>query len=1009
MGDYTVRLNATRTTVACFELLPLRLEISDGPTTIDFGLENHPRMAAQFVEGGPMRLVVLRDPAADYPPPGGPLSPWPYRIVFRVGEGSTGSVRVLPRRGPTVVAQAVDVKPRSLFIAAAAGEFTLEVHAVPKPPDGSGTWANAETGPSEDSDSVTFTIVRAVVRPTVPPPPITIDVGDEVFVPLHPALYNPVTEARLGANDGQHYLDVANWMSMITSLRMDPLTATFEAVSIRTGQIENGTIVYLPVAYGLVYSHAGGPLSPVTFVPPVGPIALDDGRVKLDAPRQNCRFLRGRRPGTATILVHATAPGFSNQIDTDPEVTTITVEVRPKQPRLNVTPDYVQGTGPANRLMVASDWDEDAGALRGSLRIDVQATDTTATQDGTLVPYPHVLYDSLTRTQVSGRLAGNTMVLEAIVPLEPAENSSHHRTQTRRSFEIELTIDNPSILSFELPGVQLGANGTFTIYEPLRRFLKATGSGTTDVTVRLKRIPEPLPDELLEYDVTSAVRQVTVEIPKPLVAHLDVWSDDHFGSTPGADAIDLTTPGPLGPLIYDHGEVSGRVEHFDPAIANLDRVELVIQRPGFLDEVVDLRAAGWLEDDGSFAGPIGELRHLANDPINRLILRAWRPVNLAVDGAPSEATADLEATRPTISNVGTLSVGPEIVRRDIGSLTYEYGLATSAKVVESPVSGGDPLDLTSLRPVAYDPRSVTTPAMEVRDALGARRIAIVAENDFGRTVHEVAILTAAMPTLTLGEVVPSSAPSLPPEIALEDARDPNDSRRVGHHVEKVTLSFVVRFAHTLRGGEITDVDEPLPAPGNPMQASNRSVVLPFDLATLADGNNAFRLIARNDFDEVSRDITIHRRGNTFVSISARFEMETTDPNGTVSVSWRLNDDEPARFNQGSPDLSVTVPTDVESSRPDLLSWSVELLDADGNAAPESVNHFESQTGWIRGPDYESRRAFLIVPEDWVADHADNLRATFAPAQSLNMGAWVKFLSNNAVRQGGEIHGGTVIG
>ena len=137
-------------------------------------------------------------------------------------------------------------------------------------------------------------------------------------------------------------------------------------------------------------------------------------------------------------------------------------------------------------------------------------------------------------------------------------------------------------------------------------------------------------------------RELEIVVPEPLVASLASWEDSWFS---GANELDFTRP--EREVIHKAGTVRGAVAHHRPAWPSA-RIALEVQRPAGADLLYDLREGALAVDaEGAIAQAVADLRMSSAGGDNRLVLRAWKPINEVVGTGSRSPPRRSRRSRPS--------------------------------------------------------------------------------------------------------------------------------------------------------------------------------------------------------------------------------------------------------------------------------------------------------------------------------------------------------------------------
>jgi hypothetical protein len=829
---------------------------------------------------------------------------------------------------------------------------------------------------NKNSANTTYVIPRATVASTGATEHITLRVGDRRPLPMSLQVGRPDGLARVF--DGPLPLSFASKDAFEAERNVNwnevSLTTVVKKFTKRWGEVGYGP---LPFSLRLDHASSGPPASdsPVRFysiedaVPGVNLNQVFSDAVSGEYNDPHKLLVRGRRPGTGTISTVATNFFWPDRFEnSEIKCGSVSVTVTPAVLHLTAGPDP-DGESLADGTIILEDfWDGEA--LRGSLSFSVEAPMPNADPSNT-PPGPWPQYDSLKEAFLVGRVLPHALSIEEVYVLEEA-NVWEKGRKVRRSFRIELSIRDPSVVMFELPPeATVLASGTFEYYGPLKHILRAVGPGDTQVIIEIARPDEPISDDLVVYYMPIP-KLLFIKVPEPLIVEFAQWSDNWFSGGPGQGAMINLALAPAEPpeLIYNSGLLTGGARYHNPNSSS-ETIELLIDRPGQSRQTIDLLAYDAVNDDGTLSFNVTELRRLGNNGGNTLTLRAGKPINLVVNGAPDEESRILTGVLPIINTSAVFSTTSPVLRRNIGETSFRYSRAISAAIsdeVESSQDGSiSRMDLASVPEVAYLVKQVDVPNVTLPRIPGQHHVGIRAENQFGEMVDSGQIFIAPAPIATTNSNTWIVEPWNNPRVAYASG---THRLRIGNSNENIRADMVIQYALTVSredAGTRRTIAEP--AGYDPLIPSPFNIRVPRTGTLPQDAWTETTVRAENEFSVNSVLLGVHRRGDYYFWRGASLTINLVDNNIDLTMDvevWLPDDTSFTNFDQGGfwshSFADGRSPSGLPYERCEVKVF-ISLSDGTKEAAHSGVDLTNS--GAAEGPNYEHLLALFSPPQDAV--------------------------------------------
>lgn len=540
-------------------------------------------------------------------------------------------------------------------------------------------------------------------------------------------------------------------------------------------------------------------------------------------------------------LVHGRSPGqlnliFSGEATDDrykfPPMQTLGVKYQVEPVKLTMTLKPAPGDDFRGALLFEDNFVEledepNGGRLVSSFRLEVEREN-------------RVLYRSWEDATLEMEMPSPDVLLVKSIYKEDANGE-----RVQMPFQIECKSSDPSVVEFWQPA---GEAGEYFVRRNLDQIVSAISyQNPCEISVRLLGL-EPTPVELDVYQMPEP-EKLAVLIPPPLEAHLTLWEDNYFS---GPLAQSLESPGQVLEVIYASGRVSGSVKNRRGTRSE----EITLQlRPGNSspeDLSLQFFTDGPNQGDENFTSEVDRL----TEGTNVLELSAIKPIQRAMGLRPSRASATLNGVRPrAVSLEPPSSLGHTVLRRDVGSFTFEYSRAESAQLQEITDSGTTPLYTYG---ESYDSTGDTVPVTLKRET-GDHTLVFVAFNDFGHRDSNEFTMNAPPPTLTV-ECLTGASP-----------HEPGDRLHVGNSVRDVDVDVRLQFCL-----ECSIWRNSVPA--NPLRPSDPfNIFLDILNFSLNVGRNSFLFEAGNEFATETSDFVVRRRDAVF-DVEGRLSMSTYDSN-----------------------------------------------------------------------------------------------------------------------------------
>ncbi|UGS34279.1 hypothetical protein [Capillimicrobium parvum] len=897
---------------------------------------------------------------------------FPYAVALRPDAGLDPAVRAEPldpRTGSAVGhAQPVDVYVRPVYVDVVAGQGSMLVFLVPAL-TAAGNWAAAqdmvtrvlELGDGEADGSMPLRVAtnRLQITAAAPGP---VHVGRRFGLPFTIAVPPQEGAGGVGAAWARHPELVSS--ADFTTFLGDPTTPS---VALLLQQPRRPFVDR--------WGHAE--LTPLPFSVTLQAVYLDDTSpaLRLIDPDRLARrgqyrgesegyrfpeglgdYLFARRAGSAMLRI--SEPGLFGA-GLDFATADIPLEIEPIELILGLTSRGVA----SDQILMEDEWLDDEGVLVGGFDVRVSLPAIAVPPgDAALVYDSRTMPAYVSATVDPGELTIETIVVQQRTALsDPPDLFGPAGDNVRRSFRIRARIEDTSVAQFWLPADAAPSGAQADYVGDFGQIVRATGPGSTRLTVELLAIGDPLPEECVAYDMPPA-RELEIVVPEPLVASLASWEDSWFS---GANELDFTRP--EREVIYKAGTVRGAVAHHRPA-SQSERITLEVQRPAGADLLYDLREGTLAVDaEGAIAQAVADLRMSSAGGDNRLVLRAWKPINEVVGTGESVAAETLEAVAPVARDLafaaapGDGASPPRVVRRELPDMTWTAGRATHSELRARPPSGGT----TTLRAdatVAYDAEDVRGTRPSLPAETGTHRVEAVAYNDFAATASDTLTVVAPRPEVDVALSVPAGFAGR--------YRSPN---QVGASVARVSADVTVRFALTLEAsGPGVDEDD---SPDQPFQQRSFAFDLPPGPDELAVGDNAFRFTGRNEFGSGDRTEVVRRRDQVYDFDLVEVSLECLDDNRFLRADVILDGQQIDHVEQSFRVFWSVGPV-AESPSPlgfDLVSFEVLRQDSDGDLVSSSSPLLVGiSTAGLVGPDYEDLLVVIVVSPSRVLDHEDNI-------------------------------------
>ena len=400
----------------------------------------------------------------------------------------------------------------------------------------------------------------------------------------------------------------------------------------------------------------------------------------------------------------------------------------------------------------------------------------------------------------------------------------------------------------------------------------------------------------------------------------------------------------------------------------------MIERPGQSIETIDLLGYDVVNDDGTFAFDVTELRRLGNNGDNILTIRAGKPINFVVDGAPDEDSRTLSGVLPVINVPAAFTTSSPVLRRAIGSTAFRYSRAFSAVLADEVTSAltGDVTreNLSEVQGVAYTEKTVDVAAVTLPQIPGTHQVGVVASNGFGATIDTGVIFIAPRPIVTTnsanwsiensnyrGEVFASGSVS-----------GGQTSFRAGNSADSILADVTIANALTVSRRDdgvsrsIADANANTPAGYDPLVQRDFGVRVPRTGMLAADRWTEVRVSADNEFASQSALLRVHRRGNYYFWKGSVTTLNLVNNSLRMDVTVERPDDPPLFFPDEGDFWEHPFPDGrSEGGMPyENIEWEifriVEDEDGDPMREPADSDIDVSDAGVAEGPDYE-----LLVP------------------------------------------------
>jgi hypothetical protein len=543
----------------------------------------------------------------------------------------------------------------------------------------------------------------------------------------------------------------------------------------------------------------------------------------------------------------------------------------------------------------------------------------------------------------------------------------------RIPFDLELEIQNTSAAGTPLPAeFNLEALGFRNGIQPdiiagsLRHLIMAVHSGSARLHLRFL-LPQQngnpaSPDRDFVsvdiYDLPANPRPIDIEIPEPLVLHLDEWRDLAFTSSA---PLNLQTS-PRTDIIYSSGELLGIAEKWGrtPLAPELQQITVDIDTDfGSMPPipVTNVTSAG------RFTQPLSDLRLGTNS----IQVTAWKPINIVMNGTPSVVTIELKGVLPVSPPIllpATLQDGDFVLRRALSGLRSGYARASAAHVMHMGRSGAT-LAISPALPLVYDSSITSVPTLVLPQELGRHQLWVRATNDFGQTDSALIELIAPRPEI---EINPRTN-NLP--------HDPRDLYNVGNSV--VSCDGYISFIHALEVEFFEDgrsrFRRTIPD-SDALSARRENMRFPSTGTFQERVGVLFHLDARNEFVRFDEDIevTITRRANVFSFRDLELEIIAVDPNAHIifdEISPYVIHESTSSSDPDQNLAGILLILDIvdtpSATGIDTIRFTVARdLDSNGRAIPARLDYrVEYRSGECIGPDYELFANFLSTTSESV--------------------------------------------
>jgi hypothetical protein len=518
----------------------------------------------------------------------------------------------------------------------------------------------------------------------------------------------------------------------------------------------------------------------------------------------------------------------------------------------------------------------------------------------------------------------------------------------------------------------------------LRGIIMAETAGRGLLTVEFK----PRAQSHIEADVYEPLKAISLPIlvPPPLVAKLESWQDV-------ISTVALTDPAPqpqsiyvAGEVIYASGDVAGSVANRTAAPrSNVEFAKLEIITAGvpvFSENVpagsatFSIRASGLRKGD------------------NLVKLSAWKPINQVMYGGPSVAQAKLGGVPPQPGNVvfpRALPAGNIVLRRSVNGIAFEYGRATSARLIDR--VGGTTRSVGAEQMASFGTTAVTLGSAQLPERPGLHHLYVEAINDFDTLRGPALVLNAPSPTGAF-EIDYSQLP-----------HHPFDTHRLGHSVTSVSASIRSQYALSVRLVKTNnDVqDRWTVSDARALTGDSHAVTLPMS-GELAVGNTHFEVWAENEFDRPIPDqLTLHRKRDVF-EFMGNFGLLPVDQRAELYINEIVPSEAQGIIGLGRSNGFLLGSNVIEASSPFTLQ-SIRFTvgrkpDVDSDTAVSLDFEVRCDYVFCFGPDYEALANFLGIQESQVVTSMSR-RFDISTVDQQDLDDGLTYWSVARVTNGGE--------